>query len=59
MPTHKYLKNYSPTIINQVESLIQNGRLAKYLLEKYPKAHDVANDNDLREYVAALKNQHM
>lgn len=59
MPTHKYLKNYSPTIVAQVESLIKNDRLDKYLLEKYPRAHDVANDNDLRDYVSTLKNQHM
>lgn len=59
MPTHKYLKNYSPTIIDQVESLIKNDRLDKYLLKKYPRAHDVANDNDLRDYVSRLKNLHM
>lgn len=59
MQTHKYLKNYSPTIIDQVNSLIKNHRLDKYLLEKYPRPHDVANDNDLRDYVSTLKNQHM
>lgn len=59
MQTHKYLKNYSPTIIAQVDSLIKNHRLDKYLLEKYPRPHDVANDNDLRDYVSTLKNKHM
>ena len=59
MPTHKYLTNYPPSIITQVESLINNERLADYLLGKYPKAHNIANDGDLRDYVADLKNQHM
>jgi len=59
MPTHKYLSNYPPSIITQVESLIKNDRLQGYLLGKYPTAHGIANDNDLRNYVADLKNQHM
>lgn len=59
MPTHKYLSSYSPDLIAQVNTLIKNGRLENYLLSRYPKAHDVANDSDLRDYVSALKNQHM
>ena len=59
MPTHKYLTNYPPSIIVQVESLINNGHLDKYLLGKYPKAHNIANDADLRGYVTDLKNQHL
>ena len=59
MPTHKYLTNYPPTIIAQIETLIENNRLGDYLLERYPKPHNIANDSDLREYVMALKNQHM
>jgi predicted metal-dependent hydrolase len=59
MPTHKYLTNYPPTVIAQVESLINSGRLKNYLLDKYPAPHNVANDSDLRDYVLALKNQHM
>ena len=59
MSIHKYLANYSPSIVTQVETLIKNDRLAAYLLEKYPTAHNIANDHDLRDYVIALKNQHM
>ena len=59
MPTHKYLTSYPTSIITQVESLINTGQLASYLLGKYPKAHNIANDADLRDYVADLKNQHM
>jgi len=59
MPVHKYLTNYSPTLITQVESLIEKNRLESYLLERYPTPHKIANDNDLRDYVMSLKNQHM
>jgi len=59
MPTHKYLTNYPPSIIAQVESLIKNDRLQSYLLGKYPMAHSIANDSDLRNYVAELKNKHL
>ena len=59
MPTSKYLSNYPATVIAQVESLIQSDRLAEHLLKKYPTAHNITNDNELREYVMSLKNQHM
>ena len=59
MATHKYLSNYPTSIITQVESLISTGQLANYLLGKYPNSHNIANDSDLRDYVADLKNQHM
>lgn len=59
MPIHKYLKNYPPTLIAQVEALVENKQLKSYLLNRYPKPHNVANDNDLRDYVMGIKNQHM
>ena len=59
MPTHKYLTNYPPSVIAQIETLIKNNRLGDYLLERYPHPHSVANDSDLRDYVMALKNKHM
>ena len=59
MPTHKYLANYSPSLIAKVDSLIKNHQLGEYLLKRYPEPHNVANDNDLRNYVMSLKNQHM
>ena len=59
MSTHKYLSHYPPSIIAQLESLINNNQLASYLLQRYPSAHNITNDSDLRDYVLALKNQHM
>ncbi len=59
MSADKYLTNYPPALIAQVDSLIKNDGLLKYILERYPKPHNVANDNDLRDYVSTLKNQYM
>ena len=59
MPVHKYLQNYPPALIAQVESLLENDRLKDYLLQRYPEPHNIANDNDLRDYVMAIKNQQM
>lgn len=59
MSTHKYLTSYPSSVITQVDSLINDGRLESYLLGKYPDSHNIANDSDLRDYVTALKNQYM
>ena len=59
MPIHKYLTNYPPSLIAQVESLLEKNKLKSYLLSRYPKPHSIANDNDLRDYVMSIKNQHM
>lgn len=59
MPFHKYIKHYPPSIISQVETLIEKKQLKTYLSDRYPIPHNVANDNDLREYVMTIKNQHM
>lgn len=59
MPIHKYLANYPPSLLTQIESLIKNDRLHSYLLERYPSPHNIANDSALRDYVTSLKNRHM
>ncbi|MCW8933568.1 MAG: DUF45 domain-containing protein [Gammaproteobacteria bacterium] len=59
MPIHKYIRNYSPELIDKVSILVKNNQLRSYLLDKYPQAHNIYNDNELREYVTSLKNKHM
>ncbi len=58
-PIQKYLGNYPATVIQQVQSLVNNDKLAGFLLQRHPVTHCVYNDNDLREYVLTLKNQQM
>ncbi|MDH5184038.1 MAG: DUF45 domain-containing protein [Gammaproteobacteria bacterium] len=59
MPIHKYLSNYPESVIAKIEALITSGKLKHYLLNRYPKQNDIANDNDLRIYVSELKNRYM
>ncbi|GAA5134483.1 M48 metallopeptidase family protein [Thalassotalea piscium] len=55
----KYISSYSTEVQNQVELMLANNSLGKYLLSKYPKSHDVVNDKALRVFVMRLKNQHL
>ena len=59
MPIEKYLRNYSPDLIKQVQTMIDEKRLADFLLQKYPQPHTIANDQALREYTQLIKNQYM
>lgn len=59
MPIHKYLKGYSPELLAQVQTMIDEQRLADFLLQKYPQPHSIANDQNLREYTQLIKNQYM
>jgi predicted metal-dependent hydrolase len=55
----KYLSAYSPSVQQQVQSLIDQDRLSEFLLKKYPRAHDITTDAALRDYTMDLKNQFM
>ena len=39
--------------------MIEQQRLADFLLKKYPDTHEISNDKYLREYVMALKNRYL
>ena len=52
----KYLEHYPQTTQKQVENLIKNKKLAKYILSKYPKAHNIKSDKALYAYVIDMKN---
>ena len=54
-----YLAGYPVALVAQVQQLIEQGRLASLLREKYPLAHDVRTDKALYDYVLQLKNEHM
>ena len=57
--TLKYLSAYSPKVQYQVQHMLDNNTLAKYLLSKYPKVHQISNDKTLRGYVMNIKNQYL
>lgn len=59
MPVQKYLSGYSPSVLSQVQALIDCGQLASTLLKRYPSPHTIFNDQSLRAYTLELKNQYM
>ncbi|WP_320824187.1 YgjP-like metallopeptidase domain-containing protein [Reinekea sp.] len=59
MSTLKYLSSYSPDLQAQVQGLLDDNRLDRYLLDKYPSLHRVANDKALRDFVLELKHSYL
>ena len=58
-PKLKYLSAYSELVQLQVEQMLEQNTLEKYLLNKYPSTHEVTSDKALRAYVMTLKNQYL
>ncbi len=58
-PTPNYLAGYPLHLIEQVQQLLAQDRLASVLLGKYPQAHAVRTDKALYDYVQVLKNEHL
>ena len=59
MPVEKYLKHYPTNLKAQVTTWVTEQRLGKIILARYPHAHSITCDQQLRDYVVALKNSHM
>ncbi|HEX5336896.1 MAG TPA: M48 family metallopeptidase [Gallionella sp.] len=54
-----YLAGYPAPLVDQVRNLIEQDRLSKWLLQKYPLAHEVRTDKALYDYVLELKNEYL
>lgn len=54
-----YLQGYPAATLAQVENLLQQDRVADWLLQKYPQAHTVRTDRALFDYVQALKTEYL
>jgi UTP pyrophosphatase len=50
-----YLAHYSPSVVQQVRTMLERNQLGDWLRSKHQSIHSVANDNDLRDYVLDLK----
>jgi predicted metal-dependent hydrolase len=55
----KYLKAYPDHLLDQVRRLIEDGKLAGHLLQRYPQAHAVRTDKALYAYVQDLKDDYL
>ena len=58
-PALRYLQGYPTDTLAQVEKLLQEDRVAEWLLAKYPLAHTVRTDRALFDYVQALKAEYL
>jgi predicted metal-dependent hydrolase len=54
-----YLAAYPDTLRAQAALLLEDGRLAGVLRQRYPRAHGVRNDKALYDYVQDLKDEHL
>ena len=54
-----YLRGYPPQLLAQVRQLIDEGRLAASLAQRYPEAHGVRTERALYDYVSELKARHL
>lgn len=55
----KYLNHYNPQLQKQIQVLIKEETLGKYLLSSYPHAHTFTTDKALYTYTTKLKNDFM
>ena len=55
----KYLKHYPKNLQEQIQTLLEQNRLDKYIKSKYPEAHTIKSDKALYEYVNDLKNLYL
>jgi predicted metal-dependent hydrolase len=55
----KYLGGYPDHLKAQVQRLIDDGRLAEHLRQRYPNAHAIRTDKALYDYVQDLKDEHL
>lgn len=58
-PVLKYLQAYPAHMQQQVQDLIDQGKLGEVLTRRYPDRHEVRSDTALYEYVMELKTRYM
>ena len=55
----KYLAGYPAELLAGVPALIEQGRLASTVLQRYPEPHTVRTNRALYDYVAEIKARHL
>ena len=59
MTALKYLQAYPATLQDQVRQLIDQGRLAEYLSQRYPDRHAIQSDKALYTFALDLKQEYL
>ncbi len=55
----KFLHGYPQETLAQVQQMLDGGRIATWLLQKYPASHGVRTDRALYDYVQACKAEYL
>jgi len=55
----KYLSSYPVALTDKIALMLEQNTLKPFLLQKYPKPHQIYNDKALREYVSNIKNRYL
>ena len=55
----KFLQGYPESVVAQIETLLDSGRLGEWLGNKYPQGHTVRTDRALYDYVQDLRQQYL
>ncbi|HCH01357.1 MAG TPA: metal-dependent hydrolase [Vibrio sp.] len=55
----KYLQGYPDAVLSQVKTLIEQGKLAKWVESKYPQMHNLKTKKALYDYTMAIKNRYL
>lgn len=53
----KYLAGYQTETLQQVQKIIDEGRLGEIILSRYPKPHGIRTDKQLYDYTMDLKSR--
>ena len=59
MNSLKYISHYPQAVQLQVSEMMAQNKIANWLRSRYSDTHSITNDNELRDYVMAIKNQYM
>jgi len=57
VPQFPYISHYPEHLKAQIKTLIEEEKLGRYLLAKYPKSHAITSDKALYTYTIELKSQ--
>lgn len=60
MNTHlRYINGYPPHVVEQVQRLVDTGKLGAWLTQRYPTHHTIKSEKALYDYVMAIKNSYL
>ncbi|MDD3344369.1 MAG: DUF45 domain-containing protein [Sulfurospirillaceae bacterium] len=57
MPNLHYIAHYPEQLKAQIARLVQEEKLGRYLLTKYPKTHTISSDKALYNYVMEIRSE--